>query len=554
MTAEITDRPRQAAHRAPGKIKTAMASAAGTCVENYDFVAYGTAAALYFGKVFFPNTDPVVGTLLAFATLAVGFLMRPIGGAVGGYLGDKYGRKPVLVGALLTMGIATVLIGCLPTYAQVGILAPILLVIIRMIQGLAFGAEWGGAVMMTFEHAPWKQRGRFAAIPQAGNPLGITLANAAFLLSASLQTDWAWRLPFLASAILIVVGLVVRMKLEESPEFEHTKATGAIVKNPLTTVIKNDWRNILRVISLRIVESCAYYVTATYLLSYITKNNPDDRAIGLTGIVIASLLAIPVTLMAGALTKPDRPSQALPRRNHRRHRLRLSPCFLLSNTGNPFLIVLAFVIGIGIIHATFTGTQGAWFAELFRTNTRTGSQRVRQRQLQVRIVLLRRHALHRHPGGGQLCRNLGESESRSPTSKCSGQPHAARGPRRGRRRSPGRPAPAPGVRGRLRLRTAPDQKDTQCVLPSITEQQKKRPRRVASESIMTLRASLRRHYPSGSWGHRHVLRRSRQLLPCRKGPTSQPGSPSSPCYALATNTFITALDSIVMYISLAYAV
>ena len=121
MTAAITDRPRQAAHGSPGKIKTAMASAAGTCVENYDFVAYGTAAALYFGKVFFPNTDPVVGTLLAFATLAVGFLMRPIGGAVGGYLGDKYGRKPVLVGALLTMGIATVLIGCLPTYAQVGI-------------------------------------------------------------------------------------------------------------------------------------------------------------------------------------------------------------------------------------------------------------------------------------------------------------------------------------------------------------------------------------------------------------------------------------------------
>ena len=130
------------------------------------------------------------------------------------------------------MGIATVLIGCLPTYGQVGILAPILLVIIRMIQGLAFGAEWGGAVMMTFEHAPWKKRGRFAAIPQAGNPLGITLANAAFLLSASLQTDWAWRLPFLASAVLIVVGLVVRMRLEESPEFEHTKATGAIVKNP----------------------------------------------------------------------------------------------------------------------------------------------------------------------------------------------------------------------------------------------------------------------------------------------------------------------------------
>ncbi|WP_072688886.1 MFS transporter [Rhodococcus marinonascens] len=370
MAADTTELQRQAAHGSPTKIKTAMASAAGTCVENYDFVAYGTAAALYFGDVFFPSTDPVVGTLLAFATLAVGFVMRPLGGAIGGYLGDKYGRKPVLVGALLTMGIATVLIGLLPTYENVGILAPILLVIIRMIQGLAFGAEWGGAVMMTFEHAPWKKRGRFAAIPQAGNPLGITLANAAFLLSASLQTDWAWRLPFLASSVLIVVGLVVRMKLEESPEFEDSKASGDIVDNPLTTVIRNDWRNILRVISLRVVESCAYYVTATFLLSYITQNSDHGRTVGLTGIVIASLIAVPVTLLAGALTD-----------HIGRRRMYLAgtiavivfgfPMFMLSNTGNAFLIVLVFVIGIGIIHAVFTGTQGAWFAELFRTNTRT---------------------------------------------------------------------------------------------------------------------------------------------------------------------------------------
>ncbi|MEV0946496.1 MFS transporter [Rhodococcus sp. NPDC049939] len=370
MAPEVTDLQRQAAHGSPTKIKTAMASAAGTCVENYDFVAYGTAAALYFGDVFFPSTDPLVGTLLSFATLAVGFVMRPLGGAIGGYLGDKYGRKPVLVGALLTMGIATVLIGFLPTYETVGILAPILLVTIRMIQGLAFGAEWGGAVMMTFEHAPWKKRGRFTAIPQAGNPLGITLANAAFLLSASLQTDWAWRLPFLASAVLIVVGLVVRMKLEESPEFEDTKEAGAIVDNPLTTVIRNDWQNILRVISLRVVESCAYYVTATFLLSYITQNTGHEHTVGLTGIVIASLIAVPVTLLAGALTD-----------HIGRRRMYLAgtiavivfgfPMFLLSNSGNAFVIVLVFVIGIGIIHATFTGTQGAWFAELFRTNTRT---------------------------------------------------------------------------------------------------------------------------------------------------------------------------------------
>ncbi|OEV28384.1 MFS transporter [Streptomyces nanshensis] len=353
-----------------GRVKTALASAAGTCVENYDFVAYGTAAALYFGDAFFPESDPVVGTLLAFVTLGVGFLMRPIGGALGGYLGDRHGRKPVLVGALLTMGIATVLIGLLPTYQQAGLLAPVLLVIIRSIQGLAFGAEWGGAVMMTYEHAPRRRRGLYAAIPQAGNPLGIALANIAFLLSASLDGDWAWRLPFLASAALIVVGLIVRMKLSESPEFEDAKAKGATVRNPLLTVVRDDWRNILRIIALRVVESCAYYLTATYLLSYITDRDPDDRGVALAGVVIASLFAVVTTVLSGALT--DRVG---------RRPVYLVGCFLavgfglpmyvMANTGGAVFIVLVFLIAIGVIHAALTGTQAAWFAELFRTGTRT---------------------------------------------------------------------------------------------------------------------------------------------------------------------------------------
>jgi MFS family permease len=370
MSTAIDDQRRQAEHGSPGKLRTALGAAAGTCVENYDFVAYGTASALYFGDAFFPDSDPTVGTLLSFATLGVGFLMRPIGGSVGGYLADRFGRKPVLVGALLVMGIATVLIGCLPTYAQVGILAPVLLVIIRMIQGLAFGAEWGGAVLMAFEHAPWRQRGRFAAIPQAGNPLGIALATTAFLVSAPLDNDWAWRIPFLASALLIVVGLYVRLRLSESPEFEAVKAEGRVVKNPFLTVIREDWRNILRIIALRVVESCAYYLTATYLLSYITKRNEDDRIIALTGVVIASVIAVGTTLYAGRLT--DRVG---------RRRVYLAGCllaiafgipmYLMANTGQPFLIVLLFIIGIGVIHATLTGTQGAWFAELFKTSTRT---------------------------------------------------------------------------------------------------------------------------------------------------------------------------------------
>lgn len=370
MSALTEEQRAQAAQVSPGKVKTAVAAAAGTCVENYDFIAYGTAAALYFDEAFFPESDPLVGTLLAFATLGVGFLMRPIGGAVGGYLGDRYGRKPVLVGALLVMGIATVLIGVLPTYQQIGVLAPILLVLIRIVQGLAFGAEWGGAVMMAFEHAPWRRRGLFAAIPQAGNPLGIALANIAFLASTSLVGDWAWRVPFLASAVLIVVGLVVRMKLSESPEFEETKAEGRTVSNPVLSVVREDWRNILRVISLRVVESCAYYLTATYLLSYITDRDAADRGIALTGLVVASLLAVVTTMLSGALT--DR----IGRRPVYLGACLLAiafglPMYLMTNSGVHALMVLVFLIGIGVIHAALTGTQGAWFAELFRTNTRT---------------------------------------------------------------------------------------------------------------------------------------------------------------------------------------
>ena len=370
MSTAIDDTRRQAEHGSPGKIKTALGAAAGTCVENYDFVAYGTASALYFGDAFFPESDPVTGTLLSFATLGVGFLMRPIGGSVGGYLADRFGRKPVLVGALLIMGIATFAIGLLPTYAQVGVLAPVLLVSIRVIQGLAFGAEWGGAVLMAFEHAPWRQRGRFAAIPQAGNPLGIALANIAFLAAAPLDSDWSWRIPFLASSILIVVGLFVRLRLSESPEFVMAKAAGKVVRNPFLTVIREDWRNILRIIALRVVESCAYYLTATYLLSYIAKRDPADRTIALTGVVIASVIAVGTTLYAGRLT--DRVG---------RRRVYLAGCllaiafgipmYLMANTGQPFLIVLLFIIAIGVIHAVLTGTQAAWFAELFKTSTRT---------------------------------------------------------------------------------------------------------------------------------------------------------------------------------------
>jgi MFS family permease len=369
LTSIDPDRP-TAALGSPDRLKAAIAAALGTCVENYDFIAYGTASALYFGAVFFPGENPVVGTILAFATLAVGFLMRPIGGAIGGYLGDRFGRKPVLVAAMLVMGTSTFLVGLLPSFGEVGLLAPILLIAIRVIQGLAFGAEWGGAVTMAYEHAPWNRRGMFAAIPQSGNPLGIALASFMFLWSVNLPGDWAWRVPFLSSAVLVIVGLIVRARLSESPEFEAAKVKHEVEKNPFLATFRKDWRGVVRVISLRIVEAFAYYLTATYLLNYISTNHPDVKNTVLAALSIASVLAIFTTFLAGTLT--DRIG---------RRPMYIAACvaailfafpmYLLTNNGTPALVILVFVLGIGCIHATLTGTQGSLLTEQFRTSTRT---------------------------------------------------------------------------------------------------------------------------------------------------------------------------------------
>ena len=362
--------PRRSVLGSKDRFKTAIAAGVGTSVENYDFIAYGTAAALYFGAVFFPSDDRLTSTLLAFGTLAVGFVMRPVGGAIGGYLGDRFGRKPVLVGAMIVMGAATFAIGLMPTYAQIGVAAPILLTIIRMIQGLAFGAEWGGAITMAYEHAPWHKRGMFAAIPQSGNPLGIALASAMFAWSATLEGDWQWRTPFLFSSVLVIVALVVRSRLSESPEFKEAQATGKVEKNPLLTSIRQDWRGILRVISLRIVESFAYYSTATYLLNYVSELDPDLRPTALAAITAASIVAIGMTFFAGSLTdrigrKPIYIGACIAAL------VFAFPMYLLTNTGEPALVIAVFIIGIGVIHASLTGTQGSLLTEQFRTQTRT---------------------------------------------------------------------------------------------------------------------------------------------------------------------------------------
>lgn len=354
----------------PEKKKVAIGCSIGATIETYDFIGFGTAAALYFNHVFFPATDPLSGTLLSFATLGIGFAVRPLGGIVGGYLGDRIGRKPVLVGSLLLMGIATVLIGCLPTYQQVGVWAGILLVAVRVVQGLAFGAEWGGAILMCFEHAPWRKKGLYTGITQAGFPVGLLLANLAFLISVPLGPQWAWRVPFLLSAVLIVVGILIRLKIEESPEFEELKEEGEVSKNPLLEVLRDDWRNVLRAFCLRIAETAGYAVSVTFMLSYLSTEKLADRSTTLIATTIAAALGILATTYWGALTD----------RIGRRPVYLIGtaiilvwgvPMFLVVNTGTAIATILAFIVSYTICQNSLAGVQGAWFSELFAAKTRT---------------------------------------------------------------------------------------------------------------------------------------------------------------------------------------
>ena len=354
----------------PEKKRVAIGCSIGATIETYDFIGFGTAAALYFNNVFFPASDPLSGTLLSFATLGIGFAVRPLGGIIGGYLGDKIGRKPVLVGSLFLMGFATVLIGVLPTYQMVGVWAPILLVIVRVVQGLAFGAEWGGAILMVFEHAPWRKRGLYTGITQAGFPVGLLLANLAFLASGPLGDQWAWRVPFLLSAVLIVVGIIIRLKIDESPEFEELKEEGQLAKNPILEVLRDDWRNVLRAFCLRVAETAGYAVSVTFMLSYLTREKLADRPTTLTALMVAAALGIVATVCWGALTD----------RVGRRPVYLLGtvltllwgvPLFLTVNTGARVAIVFAFIISYAVCQNSLAGVQGAWFSELFSAKTRT---------------------------------------------------------------------------------------------------------------------------------------------------------------------------------------
>lgn len=357
-------------HDSRQKVRASVGSTIGATIENYDFLAYGTAAALYLGPAFFPSDDPLISTLSAFAALGVGFLMRPIGGIIAGHLGDRIGRKPVLVGALILMGIGTFLIGLLPTYETIGVLAPILLVLLRLIQGIGYGAEWGGAVLMAFEHAPIRRRGFYAAIPQIGVPAGLLLANLAFLAVVGVDNDWAWRVPFLFSAVLVIVGLFIRYGVNESPEFEEARRNKELVKNPVLDVLRRDGKTVLQAICLRLAETCGFYVVVTFLLTYVVSQEIASRETALLGVIIASVIGLISHPLFGALS--DRVGRKTVYIAGSSFIILFAfPLFLLVNTGIASLIVIAMVLALVVGHDSLAGVQSSWFPELFHTSKRT---------------------------------------------------------------------------------------------------------------------------------------------------------------------------------------
>lgn len=359
------------AHSNP--MRVAIASFIGTTVEYYDFFIYGTAAALVFPALFFPSTGPLIGTLLSFATFGVGFFARPVGGVVFGHFGDRIGRKKMLIISLVGMGAATCLMGLLPGYAQAGVLAPILLTLLRLVQGFCVGGEWGGATLMAVEHAPPGKRGFYGAFPQMGAPAGVAVATLAFLAVSQLPDAqfyaWGWRVPFLLSAILVVVGLLIRLTIAESPEFERVREMETQVRMPILTAFHWHWREIFIVAGIYLSQGVFAYICMSYLVSYATKIVGVDRTMVLMGVFVAAVISVVLYPVFGAL------SDRIGRKTTYligavAMGVTIGPALLLIDTGNPWLFMLALVMVFGISMAPASGVTGPLFSFAFKAEVR----------------------------------------------------------------------------------------------------------------------------------------------------------------------------------------
>jgi metabolite-proton symporter len=352
----------------------AIASFIGTTIEWYDFFLYGTASALVFGRLFFPKYDAMTGAMASYGTYAVGFLARPIGGIVCGHFGDRIGRKSMLIFTLLLMGVATALIGLLPTYNDIGVWAPALLIALRIAQGFAVGGEWGGAVLMAVEHSPKGKRGFYGSWPQVGVPAGLLLSTGVFALISQMPEEilfsWGWRVAFLLSVLLVAVGLYVRLAMTEPPDFAEIKRTGSESKAPILDAVRQHPKNVVLAMGARVAENGAFYLYTVFILTYATQpqigfsRSPVLNAIALTAII--EIFAIPTygwlsdkvgrrpVYLFGAIFTA----------------LFAFPFFWLVETSSTPLMTLAIVVALVGGHSAMYGPQASFFSELFGTRVR----------------------------------------------------------------------------------------------------------------------------------------------------------------------------------------
>ena len=346
----------------------------GTTIEWYDFYLYATASALVFKPLFFPHISSTAGTLASFATYAAGFGARPIGAVVSGHFGDRLGRKAVLVVALLTMGLVTTAIGLLPTYAEAGLLAPALLAALRVLQGLAVGAEWGGAAVLSVEHAPPGRRGLFGSFTQLGSPAGMLLATSVFYLTRKACGDAAflsfgWRIPFLLSAILVAIGLFIRLRLTDAAVFGRLKQRDELVRLPVLEVLRSQPRNVLITTGLRMSQIALFVLLTTYSLTYLQDSFGKGSGVGLIAVLISSALGLVST--PGWALLSDRFGRRPPYLfGALAGVVALVLFFVAAASGSAIAVVLAIVFGVNVVHDAMYGPQAAWFAELFDTRVR----------------------------------------------------------------------------------------------------------------------------------------------------------------------------------------
>jgi MFS transporter, MHS family, shikimate and dehydroshikimate transport protein len=351
----------------------AFASAIGTTIEWYDFFLFGVVTPLVLNKLFFPNFDPLVGTLLAYTTFFVGFISRPIGGIIFGHYGDRIGRKTVLVLTILIMGVATFLIGCLPTYASVGIWAPVMLLILRIFQGIGIGGEWGGAVLMAVEHSPSGRRGFYGSWPQIGVPAGLLLSSGmVYLLSYLPEADffaWGWRIAFLISAVLVAVGLYIRLKIMETPAFTRIQATKKVAHVPFFELLRTHGKNTLLGLGARYIEGVTFNIFGVFVVGYLAGTLGLPRQTALAGVMIAAAIMIIMLPIYGNLSD----------KIGRRRMFAVAgvligllsfPSFWLMQTKEPFLVWLAIAIPFAFVYPAVYGPQAALFSELFDTRVR----------------------------------------------------------------------------------------------------------------------------------------------------------------------------------------